>query len=82
MLTYFQIRIVKDNVSPKSKPHRGYAFIVYEREKDMKGIAQYLDHISYQKLYVFFHTNHSGLRHLQLPTRKRMVYGSRTDVSW
>lgn len=37
MLTCFQIRIVKDNVSPKSKPHRGYAFIVYEREKDMKG---------------------------------------------
>ena len=23
----------------KKKPHRGYAFIVYEREKDMKGIA-------------------------------------------
>jgi hypothetical protein len=21
----------------KKKPHRGYAFIVYEREKDMKG---------------------------------------------
>lgn len=24
------------NPNPK-KPHRGYAFIVYEREKDMKG---------------------------------------------
>lgn len=37
---YIQIRIVKDTVSPKAgkKPHRGYAFIVYEREKDMKGI--------------------------------------------
>jgi U1 small nuclear ribonucleoprotein len=23
----------------KKKPHRGYAFIVFEREKDMKGIA-------------------------------------------
>ena len=22
----------------KKKPHKGYAFIVYEREKDMKGI--------------------------------------------
>ena len=35
-----QIRIVKDTVSEKAakKPHRGYAFVVYEREKDMKGI--------------------------------------------
>lgn len=34
-----QIRIVRDqNPNPK-KPHRGYAFIVYEREKDMKGIS-------------------------------------------
>ncbi|OJJ61815.1 hypothetical protein ASPSYDRAFT_54780 [Aspergillus sydowii CBS 593.65] len=35
-----RIRIVKDTVTPKGskKPHRGYAFIVYEREKDMKGI--------------------------------------------
>jgi U1 small nuclear ribonucleoprotein len=34
-----RIRIVKDTVTPKGskKPHRGYAFIVYEREKDMKG---------------------------------------------
>ncbi|KAE8154959.1 U1 small nuclear ribonucleo protein of 70kDa MW N terminal-domain-containing protein [Aspergillus avenaceus] len=34
------IRIVKDTVTPKGskKPHKGYAFIVYEREKDMKGI--------------------------------------------
>lgn len=33
-----QIRIVKDTISGKGKkPHRGYAFIVYEREKDMKG---------------------------------------------
>lgn len=40
-LTLPQIRIVKDTVSPKAgkKPHKGYAFIVYEREKDMKGIA-------------------------------------------
>ncbi|PYI17635.1 RNA-binding domain-containing protein [Aspergillus japonicus CBS 114.51] len=36
-----RIRIVKDTVTPKGskKAHRGYAFIVYEREKDMKGIA-------------------------------------------
>ena len=44
----FQIRIIADT-SPKTeedgkmskkkkKPHRGYAFIVYEREKDMKSI--------------------------------------------
>ncbi|THC92236.1 hypothetical protein EYZ11_008297 [Aspergillus tanneri] len=33
-----KIRIVKDTITPKGskKPHRGYAFIVYEREKDMK----------------------------------------------
>ena len=29
---------MKDPTGSK-KPHRGYAFIVYEREKDMKGIA-------------------------------------------
>jgi hypothetical protein len=33
-----QIRIVKnENEKNKKKPHRGYAFVVYEREKDMKG---------------------------------------------
>jgi U1 small nuclear ribonucleoprotein 70kDa len=33
-----RIRIVKDDVSGKAKKaHRGYAFIVYERERDMKG---------------------------------------------
>ncbi|KAL6248279.1 hypothetical protein RBB50_004534 [Rhinocladiella similis] len=33
-----RIRIVKDETNPKpKKPHRGYAFIVYEREKDMRG---------------------------------------------
>ena len=33
-----RIRIVKDEVSGKTKKaHRGYAFIVYERERDMKG---------------------------------------------
>lgn len=43
---HIQIRIVKDTVSEKGskKPHRGYAFIVYEREKDMKGTkAGYTD---------------------------------------
>ncbi len=41
-----QIRIVTDTheddeekSKKKKKPHRGYAFIVYEREKDMKGTA-------------------------------------------
>jgi hypothetical protein len=36
-----QITLVKDTVSDKKKkkPHQGYAFIVYEREKDMKGIT-------------------------------------------
>jgi hypothetical protein len=35
---FLQIRIVKNpyEKNPK-KQHRGYAFIVYEREKDMKG---------------------------------------------
>lgn len=51
LISNLQIRIVKDthdeeengdgtkNKKKKKKPHRGYAFIVYEREKDMKGIA-------------------------------------------
>ena len=35
-----RIRIVKDDTSGKGKKaHRGYAFIVYERERDMKGNA-------------------------------------------
>ena len=31
----------EDGAKPrkKKKSHRGYAFVVYEREKDMKGIA-------------------------------------------
>ena len=42
-----QIRIVTDTTDEtaganlkkrkKKKPHRGYAFVVFEREKDMKG---------------------------------------------
>lgn len=37
-----QIRIVRDthtdeHPNKKKKPHRGYAFIVFEREKDMRG---------------------------------------------
>ena len=36
--TFLQIRIVKNpNEKNPKKQHRGYAFIVYEREKDMKG---------------------------------------------
>jgi hypothetical protein len=35
---FLQIRIVKNpNEKNSKKQHRGYAFIVYEREKDMKG---------------------------------------------
>lgn len=37
-----RIRIVKDNTGDK-KPHRGYAFIVYEREKDMKAAYKETD---------------------------------------
>lgn len=81
MLTCFQIRIVKDTVSPKSKPNRGYAFIVYEREKDMKGIIA-IWVMPALTACIIYRTNHSRLRYLQLPTRKRMVYGSRTDVCW
>lgn len=33
-----RIRIIKDETKPNpKKPHRGYAFIVFEREKDMRG---------------------------------------------
>ncbi|KAF8465280.1 U1 small nuclear ribonucleoprotein of 70kDa MW N terminal-domain-containing protein [Kalaharituber pfeilii] len=32
-----RIRIVRSKDPTAKKPHRGYAFIVYEREKDMKG---------------------------------------------
>lgn len=35
-----QITLVKDTTSDKKKKaHQGYAFVVYEREKDMKGIT-------------------------------------------
>ncbi|KAJ5690071.1 hypothetical protein N7462_004463 [Penicillium macrosclerotiorum] len=42
-----RIRIVKDTVSPKAakRPNRGYAFIVYEREKDMKAAYKETDGI-------------------------------------
>jgi U1 small nuclear ribonucleoprotein len=41
-LPYKQIRIVTDThqdekPNKKKKKHRGYAFVVYEREKDMRG---------------------------------------------
>lgn len=40
-----QIRIVKDeNEKNKKKSHRGYAFVVYEREKDMKGTVTPFPH--------------------------------------
>lgn len=42
LLTASQIRIVVDThqdekPNKKKKKHRGYAFVVYEREKDMRG---------------------------------------------
>jgi hypothetical protein len=42
LLTSLQIRIVVDThqdekPNKKKKKHRGYAFVVYEREKDMRG---------------------------------------------
>ncbi|PYH87992.1 RNA-binding domain-containing protein [Aspergillus ellipticus CBS 707.79] len=42
-----RIRIVKDTVTPKGqkKAHKGYAFIVYEREKDMKAAYKETDGI-------------------------------------
>ncbi|KAM5430380.1 hypothetical protein McanMca71_005676 [Microsporum canis] len=41
-----RIRIVKDTKNPNpKKPHRGYAFIVYEREKDMKAAYKETDGI-------------------------------------
>ncbi|KAJ6119951.1 hypothetical protein N7523_004231 [Penicillium sp. IBT 18751x] len=41
-----RIRIVKDTVSEKAKkPNRGYAFVVYEREKDMKAAYKETDGI-------------------------------------
>ncbi|KAJ5279636.1 hypothetical protein N7478_005008 [Penicillium angulare] len=44
---FLQIRIVKDTVSPKAakRPNKGYAFIVYEREKDMKAAYKETDGI-------------------------------------
>jgi hypothetical protein len=44
LLTRTQIRIVVDThqdekPNKKKKKHRGYAFVVYEREKDMRGNA-------------------------------------------
>jgi hypothetical protein len=43
-LTSFQIRIVtssRQNADAKKKKHRGYAFIVFENERDM--VCKYLE---------------------------------------
>ncbi|KAJ6139294.1 hypothetical protein N7471_005780 [Penicillium samsonianum] len=41
-----RITIVKDTVSDKKKkPHRGYAFVVFEREKDMKAAYKETENI-------------------------------------
>lgn len=45
LLIHLQIRIVTDThahekpSTKKRKPHRGYAFVVFERERDAKGIS-------------------------------------------
>jgi U1 small nuclear ribonucleoprotein len=49
LLTGSQIRIVVDThqdekPNKKKKKHRGYAFVVYEREKDMRGNATTIPH--------------------------------------
>ncbi|KAK2605451.1 hypothetical protein N8I77_008286 [Diaporthe amygdali] len=49
--TIERIRIVRDTHADekgnkKKKPHRGYAFIVFEREKDMRAALEQLDGIS------------------------------------
>ena len=46
-LTLWQIRVIRDTHAhekgnKKIKPHRGYAFVVFEREKDMRGKANSL----------------------------------------
>ncbi|OAL31845.1 hypothetical protein AYO22_00715 [Fonsecaea multimorphosa] len=63
-----RIRIVKDETTPKpKKPHRGYAFIVYEREKDMRG--------------TFFYANPSA-RDPSLQAKDPVTaYGLRTEES-
>lgn len=45
-----RIRIVRSKEKSPKNPHNGYAFIVYEREKDMKGI---LCHFLAQLLLAF-----------------------------
>lgn len=42
-----QIRLIKDTHADekgnkKKKPHRGYAFVVFDREKDMRGNDRHL----------------------------------------
>lgn len=80
---------MKDTVNSKSKPHRGYAFIVYEREKDMKGIAIIMlcvfsleSHPDLSHGLMFFLLTAIFCTHFQPPTRKQMAFGSKTDVFW
>lgn len=42
----------------KKKKHRGYAFVVYEREKDMRGKPMFYSHhnLFRQKIYFINHT--------------------------
>ena len=56
-----RIRIVKDETTPKpKKPHKGYAFIVYEREKDTRGTSFYAKSPA---LHSFAHSSDDMVRH-------------------
>ncbi|OCT45357.1 hypothetical protein CLCR_05903 [Cladophialophora carrionii] len=69
-----RIRIVKDETTPKpKKPHKGYAFIVYEREKDMRGTFFYA---SPSALDPFTH-HPDDMPH----TKKQMACASKTEKS-
>ncbi|KAK4939188.1 hypothetical protein LTR10_020487 [Elasticomyces elasticus] len=70
-----RIRIVKDESNPKpKKPHRGYAFIVYEREKDMRG--------NFLRAFPTFPLSSSPSATQMLPTKKPKDCESRIVELW
>ena len=73
----------EDEIKPrkKKKPHRGYAFVVYEREKDMKGNIP--RHFSWP-LFPWCRgklTPEPVFPLPQLPIKKQMASESKIDVS-
>lgn len=76
---------MKDTTGSSKKAHRGYAFIVYEREKDMKGTATIYVLLLWLQVFCtrscFPPADMISLL-LQPPTKKQMVSESGTDVSW